>query len=250
MNHTIVLNLINELGYKGFKEAYIRQMEDINYNTLSFEERLYQLLDAQDLFLKNKRTAMNLKLSKIKNKQALLENIDYDPKRKLNKAQILSLASMDFIRAHQNIIINGKCGSGKTFLAEALGVRAIEEGFTVYAIRTATLLQEISLARIDGSYTNLVKRFARYKLLIIDDFGISPISTDDATNLFEIIEARNQLSSTIITSQLPVKDWYGYLQNNTIADAMLDRIVNSSHRIFLDGDSLRPKYGKIVKDYE
>lgn len=250
MNHTIVLNLINELGYKGFKEAYIRQMEDINYNTLSFEERLYQLLDAQDLFLKNKRTAMNLKLSKIKNKQALLENIDYDPKRKLNKAQILSLASMDFIRAHQNIIINGKCGSGKTFLAEALGVRAIEEGFTVYAIRTATLLQEIQLSRIDGSYTNLVKRFARYKLLIIDDFGISPISTDDATNLFEIIEARNQLSSTIITSQLPVKDWYGYLQNNTIADAILDRIVNSSHRIFLDGDSLRPKYGKIVKDYE
>ncbi len=192
---------------------------------------------------------MNLKLSKIKNKQATLENIDYDTKRKLNKAQILSLASMDFVRASQNVIINGKTGSGKTFLAEALGVRAIGDGFTVYAIRTATLLQEISLARVDGSYTNLVKKFARYKLLIIDDFGISPISTDDATNLFEIIEARDKHSSTIITSQLPVKDWYGYLQNNTIADAMLDRIVNSSHRVFLDGDSLRPKYGKISQDY-
>lgn len=250
MNHTTILNLINELGYKGFKEAYTRQMEDINYHSLSFEERLYQLLDAQSLFLSNKRTAMNLRLSKIKNKQALLENIDYDPKRKLNKAQILSLASMDFVRAHQNVIINGKTGSGKTFLSEALGVRAIQEGFTVYAIRTATLLQDINLARIDGSYTNLVKRFARYKLLIIDDFGISPISLDDATNLFEIIEARDVHASTIITSQLPVKDWYGYLQNNTIADAMLDRIVNSSHRVFLDGDSLRPKYGKIVKDYE
>ena len=157
---------------------------------------------------------------------------------------------MDFVRAHQNVIINGKTGSGKTFLSEALGVRAIQDGFTVYAIRTATLLQDINLARVDGSYTNLIKRFARYKLLIIDDFGISPISTDDATNLFEIIEARDEYASTIITSQLPVKDWYGYLQNNTIADAMLDRIVNSSHRIFLDGDSLIPKYGKIVKDYE
>ncbi len=250
MNHTTILGLINELGYKGFKEAYARQMEDINYHNLSFEERLYQLLDAQSLFLSNKRTAMNLRLSKIKNKQALIENIDYDPKRKLNKAQILSLASMDFVRAHQNVIINGKTGSGKTFLSEALGVRAIQDGFTVYAIRTATLLQDINLARVDGSYTNLIKRFARYKLLIIDDFGISPISTDDATNLFEIIEARDEYASTIITSQLPVKDWYGYLQNNTIADAMLDRIVNSSHRIFLDGDSLRPKYGKIVKDYE
>ncbi|MCI0500343.1 MAG: ATP-binding protein, partial [Epsilonproteobacteria bacterium] len=137
MNHTTILNLITQLGYKGFKEAYTRQMEDINYHNLSFEERLYQLLDAEELFLKNKRTDMNLKLSKIKNKQAFLGDIDYDPKRKLNKAQILSLASMDFVRAHQNIIINGKTGSGKTFLAEALGVRAIEDGFTVYAIRTA-----------------------------------------------------------------------------------------------------------------
>ena len=108
MNHTTILNLVTELGYKGFKEAYIRQMEDINYHTLSFEERLYELLNAQEVFLKNKRTAMNLKLSKIKNKQALIENLDYDPKRKLNKAQIVSLASMDFVRAHQNIIINNE----------------------------------------------------------------------------------------------------------------------------------------------
>lgn len=250
MNHTTILNLVTELGYKGFKEAYIRQMEDINYHTLSFEERLYELLNAQEVFLKNKRTAMNLKLSKIKNKQALIENLDYDPKRKLNKAQIVSLASMDFVRAHQNIIINGKCGSGKTFLAEALGVRAIQEGFTVYAIRTATLLQDINLSRVDGSYTNLIKRFARYKLLIIDDFGISPLSTDDATNLFEIIEIRSQLSSTIITSQLPVKDWYGYLQNNTVADAILDRVVHSSHRIEIEGDSLRAKYSNLNQKFE
>ena len=90
----------------------------------------------------------------------------------------------------------------------------------------------------------------QYKLLILDDFGISPISVDDATNIFEIIETRNQLSSTIITSQLPVKDWYGYLQNNTVADAILDRIVNSSHRIHLKGDSLRPKYEKVNDNYE
>jgi DNA replication protein DnaC len=250
MNHTAILNMTTALGYKGLKEAYIRQMEDVSYHAFGFEERLYQLLQAQDLFLNNKRVSINLKLSKIKNKHALLEDLDYNPRRNINKAQILSLASMDFIRSRQNIIINGKTGTGKTFLAEALAIRAIQEGFSAYYIRTATLLEEISLSKIDGSYTNLIKRFARHKLLILDDFGISPITTDDATHLFEIIEARNQMASTIITSQLPVKDWYGYLQNNTIADAMLDRIVNSSHRVFLDGDSLRPKYGKIAKDYE
>ena len=250
MNHTTVINKITDLGYKGLKEAYLRQIEDINYHDLSFEDRLYQLLEAQDIFLNNKRTAMNLKLSRIKDKLAAIELIDYDPKRKINKAQILSLASMDFIRSHQNLIINGKTGSGKSNLAQALGIRAIQDGFTVYYIRTATLLEDIKHSRIDGTYTNLVKRFARYKLLILDDFGVSAISVDDATNLFEIIEARNQLCSTIITSQLPVKDWYGYLQNNTVADAILDRVVHSSHRVTLECDSLRPKYGKIDKNYE
>ena len=120
MNHTAILNLTTDLGYKGFKEAYMRQIEDIAYHSLGFEERLYQLLQAQDVFLNNKRVSMNLKLSKIKNKQALLEELDYDPKRKINKAQILSLASMDFIRARQNIIINGKTGTGKTFTVAQL----------------------------------------------------------------------------------------------------------------------------------
>ena len=138
MNHTTVINKISDLGYKGFKEAYLRQLEDVNYHNLSFEDRLYQLLDAQDIFLNNRRIQMNLKLSKIKNKQALIENIDYDPKREINKAQILSLSSMDFIRSHQNVIINGKAGTGKSSMAQAFGIRAIQNGFTVYYIRTAT----------------------------------------------------------------------------------------------------------------
>lgn len=250
MNHTTILNKFEDLKLKGAKQAYIYQMEDSNYHTLSFEERLYNILDTQEIYANNKRVETNLRLSRIKNKQALLEDLDYDPKRRINKAQILSLATMDFIRKHQNIIINGRAGSGKTFLAEALAIRAIHEGFTAYYIRTATLLEEIKLSRIDGTYTNLIKRFARYKLLILDDFGVSAISADDATNLFEIIEARNQLCSTIITSQLPVKDWYGFLQNNTVADAILDRVVHSSHRIALEGeDSLRAKYTKVDKNY-
>ena len=193
---------------------------------------------------------MNLRLSKIKDKEADIASIDYNPKRKLNKSQILSLSSMDFIRNKQNIIITGKTGVGKSMLSQALGNRAIVDGFTVYYIRTATLLEDIKMARLAGNYTNIIKKFTRYKLLIIDDFGVTPILPDDTTNLFEIIEARSELCSTIITSQLPVKDWYSYLQNNTAADAILDRIVHSSHRVEIEGPSMRETTSNIDRNYE
>ena len=250
MTQTTVINKINDLNYQGFKDAYLKQIEDVSYHSLTFEDRLYNLLDSQYIFLQNKRIAMNSRLSKIKDKQACTEELDYSTRRNLNKAQILSFVTMDFIRAKQNIIITGKSGSGKSFLSQALGNRAVIEGFTVYYIRTANLLEEIRVARIDGTYTNLIKKYTRYKLLIIDDFGIAPISVDDTTNLFEIIEARSESSSTIITSQLPVKDWYEYLNNNTAADAILDRVANSSHRVELEGDSMRKLTSKIDTNYK
>ena len=245
MNSTTVINKINDLDFKGLKEAYLRQLEDVNYHSLTFEDRLYNLLDAQYIFMQNKRIERNSKASKIKDKQALVEQIDYSTRRKIDKTQILSLITMDFIRARQNLIITGKTGTGKSYLAQALGNRAIIDGFQVYYIRMTTLLEDIKLARIDGSYTKLINKYSRYKLLIIDDFGVTPISSDDTTNLFEIIELRSELSSTIITSQLPVKDWYGYLNNNTAADAILDRISNTSHRIELEGESMR----KLTSDF-
>jgi len=250
MTQTTVINKINDLKYKGFKEAYIRQIEDVNYHSLTFEDRLYNLLDSEYIFLQNKRIIFNTRLSRIKDKQAVVEELDYTSKRNLNKAQILSFITMDFLRAKQNIIITGKTGTGKSYLAQALGNRAIQDGFTVYYIRTATILEDIKVARIDGTYTNLIKKFARYKLLILDDFGVTPISTDDTTNLFEIIEARSESSSTIITSQLPVKQWYEYLNNNTVADAILDRVSSSSHRVELEGISMRKIKSKIDTNYK
>jgi len=239
MDHTTIINKLTELGYKGFKEAYMHQIEDVNYDTLSFEDRLYQLLDAQDIFLRNKRIVMNHRLSKIKDKQAALDAIDYASSRKINKTQILSLAALNFIHAKQNIIITGKTGTGKSYLAQALANKAIIDGYRVYYIRTPSLLEEIKIARLDGTYTNLLKKYSRFKVLILDDFGVAPMLADDATNLFEIIEDRTELNSTIITSQLPVSEWYNYLNNNTIADAILDRIVHSSHRVELSGPSMR-----------
>jgi DNA replication protein DnaC len=248
MDHTTIINKLTELSYKGFKEAYLHQIEDVNYDTLSFEDRLYQLLDAQDIFLRNKRIVMNHRLSKIKDKQAALDTIDYTPSRKINKTQILSLAALNFIHAKQNIIITGKTGTGKSYLAQALANKAIVDGYRVYYIRTPSLLEEIKIARLDGTYTNLLKKYSRFKVLVLDDFGVAPMQADDATNLFEIIEDRTELNSTIITSQLPVSEWYNYLNNNTIADAILDRIVHSSHRVELSGPSMRKIKSSIKSD--
>jgi len=239
MTHAQLTEKINLLGYQGLKEAYQRQSEDIAYSTMSFEERVYQLLDAQEIFLKNKRITMNHRLSKIKDKQAALDAIDYRPDRRIDKAQIQSLSQLNFIESKQNIIITGKTGTGKSYLAQALANRAIYDGIKVYYVRTPSLLEEIRISRIDGTYTNLLKKYSRFKLLILDDFGVAPMVDDDATNLFEIIEDRSTINSTIITSQLPVSEWYGYLNNNTIADAILDRIVYSSHRVELEGESMR-----------
>ena len=188
---------------------------------------------------------MNHRLSKIKDKQAALDAIEYSTKRELNKEQIRSLATLDFIRSNQNIIITGKTGTGKSYLAQAFANRAIYDGFKAYYIRTPSLLEEIRISRIDGTYTNLLKKYSRFQLLVLDDFGVAPMIEDDATNLFEIIEDRAQINSTIITSQLEVKEWYEYINNNTIADAILDRIIHSSHRIKVMGDSMRKVYGAV-----
>jgi DNA replication protein DnaC len=247
MNQTTVMDKINDLNYQGLKEAYIRQTEDVNYSRLGFDERLYNLLEAQEIFMHNKRIATNFRQSKIKDKQAALEEIEYHSRRKLSKTVIKDLANMNFIRNHQNIIITGKTGTGKSYVAQALANRSILDGFKACYVRVPTLLEDIKISRADGTYTNLLRKYSRFQLLVLDDFGITQMSTDDATNLFEIIEDRTEINSTIITSQLPVSQWYDYLNNDTVADAILDRIVHSSHRIELEGESMRKLRSNINK---
>lgn len=245
MNQETIINKMNELKLEGFKTAYLRQIEDRNYDKLSFNEKLYNLLESQDTFQHNRKIQMNFKMSKIKDKQATLESLVYKSSRGLNKEQILGLANMDFIRNYQNIIITGKTGTGKSHLAQAIANRAIMDGFRAFYIRIPTILEEISIARAAGTYTNFLRKLSKFNILILDDFGINSLSSDDATNLLEIIEDRINLSSVIITSQLPVSQWYDYLNNDTVADAILDRIVHSSHRVELKGTSMRKIMSKI-----
>ena len=181
MTQTTVINKINDLKYKGFKEAYLRQIEDVNYHSLTFEDRLYNLLDSEAIFLQNKRIVMNTRLSRIKDKEAMVEELDYSSTRNLNKAQILSFITMDFLRAKQNIIITGKTGTGKSYLAQSLGNRAIIDGFTVYYIRTATLLEDIKEVVVEQLSVNAdeVKEDAKF----VEDLGA------DSLDVVELVMA-------------------------------------------------------------
>lgn len=239
MNETNLYDRLDTLALKGFKHALIRQGEDPNYSRLSFNDRLLQLLDAEISDRENRKIKRLMALSAIKDRQASLENIEYAPKRGLERSQILSLSSCDYIQKGQNILITGATGVGKSFLAQALAKRAIHEGIGAVYYRVARLLEEIKLARLEGTYTKTIQKLSKYPLLILDDFGVTPLKPDELNDLFEVIEERTLGGSTIITAQLPVKEWHAYLGNETIADAMMDRLIYSAHRIEMKGESMR-----------
>ena len=230
---------LENLGLSGFKAALTRQSEDVNYAQLTFEERLYQLLESESTERNNRRIKRLMSQAKLKDTQASLEQLEYSAKRGLERSVILSLASNDYLRKGQNVLITGATGTGKSFLAQALAKKAIFEGYSARYYRVTRLLEEIKLARLDGSYTKAMQRLSKFNLLILDDFGVTPLKADELNDLFEVIEERTLGGSTIVTAQLPVKEWHSYLGNETIADAMMDRLIYSAHRIEMKGESMR-----------
>lgn len=240
---TITLDTITQqaisLNLSGFKESLQLQSQNAKYASQSFEQRLFQLFEAEINQRQDKRIKRFLNAAKLKDKQASLDQIKYLAKRKLDKSVVASLSSCDYIINSQNILITGATGTGKSFLAQALARRAIDLGYQAKYYRIATLLEEIKTSRLDGSYTKTLAKISKFKLLILDDFGVSPLTSDEINNIFEIVEDRMFNGSFIITAQLPIKDWYSYLGNETIADAMMDRLVHSSHKIELKGPSMR-----------
>lgn len=239
MTLSTLIQQLDTLGFSGFKAALQRQSEDANYMQLSFEERLYGLLEAEQSERTQKRIRRLLSQAKLKERQASLELVEYSAKRGLERSQILSLASGEYISKRQNILITGATGVGKSFLAQALAKQAIFEGYSARYYRVTRLLEELKLARAEGSYTNTLQKLSRINLLILDDFGVTPLKADELNDLFEVIEDRTLSGSTIITAQLPVKEWHNYLGNATIADAMMDRLIYSAHRIEMKGESMR-----------
>jgi DNA replication protein DnaC len=247
--HQQTLDQLSELKMKGFKEAFILQTQSPSYMHMPFEERLAHLVDSEVIHRKNYRMKQLLRASKLKYKNVFITDIEYTAARNLERSLITTLAKNQWIEQGHHIIIDGATGTGKTHLACALAHNAISCGYSAYYIRISKLLAEIKSVRSDGSYLSYLKKMTKMRLLILDDLGVSPMDTRDAQELLEVIEDRVGSGSIIVTSQLPVDHWYDYLNNGTVADAMLDRLVHNSYRLNLRGESMRKK-NKLLNNTE
>jgi DNA replication protein DnaC len=224
----------------GMAEAFKEQLQQPNLNDLSFEERLGLLVDRQWTFKEDCRLQRLLKDAKLKI-QACPEDIDYKNPRGIDKSVIARLLSGDWIQKHQNVIISGPTGVGKTFLACALAQKACREGFRAFYIRLPKLFYHLALSKADGSYPKTMKKLLRAQILVVDDFGLAPLTDPERRDLLEVIEDRHGATSTIVTSQLPIDNWHEHIGDPTIADAILDRLIHNAHRINLKGASMRKK---------
>lgn len=240
MNTQHLTEKLQKLKLSAMVDALFEQIEVPLNVTLSFEERLGLLLDRELIARENRRIQHLLRSAKLR-QAAYIEDIIYDNDRQLNKSHLLSLAQLDFIRSKQNILITGPTGVGKSYLACAFGHQACRNNISVRYLRMPHFIDELTIARADGSLSKLLLQLSKIDLLILDDFGLTPLTPSVRNDVFNLIEDRHQLKSTIITSQLPVKDWHSYIADPTVADALMDRLLEHAHRIDVKGESLRRK---------
>jgi DNA replication protein DnaC len=241
MNQTATLQKLEEMRLNGFARIYRQMQETGNNKDFTTDEIIAHLVQAEWDDRYNRRLQRLVTNARFRY-QTGMEQIDYVAKRNLDKALMLRLSSVEWINRNQNVIIIGSTGLGKSFLASALGYQACQQGYKVYYRNCSKLFDELKIAKADGSYIKEINRIEKLDLLILDDFGLKQLDNNQRLMLLELLEDRHGKRSTIITSQLPVKNWYDVIGEPTIADAILDRLVHSSHRIELDGDSLRKKY--------
>lgn len=218
--------------------AFKEQVHDPSADSLSFEERMAMIVDREWTARENRKLARRLKVARLGH-QATVEDIDYRHPRGLDRSVIRSLSTCQWIKSHHNVIITGPTGIGKTYLAEALAQKACREGFTALNYRWSRLMQELEIARGDGSYLRLLKKLAKTDLLLLQDWGPETLTHRDRSNLLEVMEDRYDRQSTLITSQYPIAKWYEFIAEPTMADAILDRIVHNAHKIILKGESMR-----------
>jgi len=223
----------------GMIDAWQEQLQNAKAHALAFDERLALLVDAEWTHRENARFKRALRDAKLKIGQACIEDIDYPPKRDLEKAVVRQLASCRWIQEHQSVLITGATGVGKSYVACALAQQACRKGFRAAYRRSSRLFEELKLARADGTYPRLLVRLSRFDVLVLDDFAIQPITDAQRSDLLEVLEDRYETRSTIVTSQLPPSQWHDYLADPSLADAICDRLLSNAHRVVLKGPSRR-----------
>lgn len=240
-----ILDDINTLKLTGMHKALCEQLNMPDIESMDFMVRLGLMVDREITERANRRLQTRLKKAKLR-QQACVEDIDFRTPRGLDKPLMLSLAACDWIRKANNILLTGATGTGKSYLACALAHKACLEGYTVRYMRLPRLMEELAISRADGSYGKMMPDLARTDLIILDDWGLAAMNKPQRHDLLEILEDRNGLKSTIVTSQLPVDAWHEYIGEPTLADAILDRLVHCAYKINLKGESMRKKNASLT----
>ncbi|OGC21654.1 hypothetical protein A2291_06060 [candidate division WOR-1 bacterium RIFOXYB2_FULL_42_35] len=239
------LRKLNELRLHGLAKSFHERIVRPDHRDLSFEEFLGLLVDDEFIYRRNLKQCRLLQRAKLKFPSACLEEIDYRAPRGLIKSKIVALQNLEWLNHHQNILITGPSGVGKSHLACALGQWLCRNGRTVLYSRWPRLFGDILASKGQGNYLKHLDRLAKVNLLIIDDFGLSALNDSERKDFLEIVEDRYTSGSTIITSQLPVKEWHTYIGEPTIADAICDRLFHVAHKFELKGESMRKKLKKV-----
>ena len=227
----------------GMAEAYAEQARQAAMAELSFDERFGLLVDRQWTYREDRALQTRLRHAKFK-LSACWEDISYPAARGLKRSQVEALADSRWIEHHQNVIVTGPTGTGKTFLACALGQKACRDGHRVRYFVAAKLFRALAAAHADGSYLRLSAALQKTELLIIDDWGMEKLQEAQHRDFLEILDDRQGSGATLLTSQFPIKLWHDTIGNPTVADAILDRLIHNAHRLELKGESMRPRFGK------
>ena len=232
------LDKLHEMKLTGMAEGLSLQMEQPASQAISFEERFGLLVDQEYTYRRNRRLARLLKEAKLR-LEACAEDIDYHHPRGLDRSLMMTLVSSEWILSRQNLLVTGPTGTGKTYIACALGNAACRQGLSTRYYRMSRLLSELVITKGDGTYPKFLSRLAKINLLILDDWGLAPLGPQHARDVLEIIDDRVGIRSTLVASQLPIVDWHKSITDPTVADAILDRLLHNSHRIAMKGESMR-----------
>lgn len=219
-------------------EAFREQLAAPSMAELGFEERVGLMVEREWSFREGRKLSRRLKQARLR-QQATVEDIDYRHRRGLEKSVMLSLATCRWVREHQNVIVTGPTGIGKSYISEALAEKACREGFTALRYRAPEFFRELTVAEGDGSLGKLLARLARMDVLVVDDWGLAPLSGAERRHFLEMLDDRHGLRSTVMTSQYPVSGWHELIGEPTMADAILDRLVHNAHKLNLKGESMR-----------
>jgi len=231
---------MKQMKLYGMHSAFKTAVETGKTDSYTLDQFVSMIVDAEWDDRNNRKIERTVKNAKFHYKSSV-ENIIYDEARSIDRTKLLRLAECSFIEKNENILITGSTGAGKSYVATAIGYQACIEGYRVMYHNTTKLFSKLKMAKADGSYLKELAKIEKQQLIILDDFGLQPLDSQNRIALLEIIEDRHNKGSIIVTSQVPVQAWYETIGEKTIADAILDRLIHQAHRIELTGESMRRK---------